>query len=228
MPYVPDRSLQVVPGGLGQWGSFDLCDQVRAGWFWVRLEPTGGGHTLATLVGPEVDHKSDRIGVWPKRAQAKEESLRTLRDRLLESVAEIDRLLGERRDARAVIGAVLGEPVPSPGDPGIQGPVDLEPWVAREVGNLLAFIDHHHTRQLDEDRPNGFRLAASEWEANYAGFKAALPAPPRARVCGRCEDARGLKAATWKCRSCGDMVCEHLCGLKKDREGTCSSCRLKH
>ena len=43
----------------------------------------------------------------------------------------------------------------------------------------------------------------------------------RMKRCRRCP-----KGPLWRCRSCGALCCEHLCGLKKmDGTATCGSCK---
>lgn len=83
---------------------------------------------------------------------------------------------------------------------------------------------------LDADAVKAIlRTYAAERVANASGWvyntiNEALEAKPAAepsKVCGR-----GSCRASWKCRACGRMTCEHLCSLKtKDGAATCSRCK---
>ena len=95
------------------------------------------------------------------------------------------------------------------------------------VANLIA--DQALNGPLDTDAfKEILRKFARERAANASGWVhgaivEALEAHPAEadKVCGR-PSCR----ATWKCRACGRMVCEHRCSLKtKDGAATCGRCK---
>lgn len=107
------RGLAFVEGANGYWEVLRgrLSERVRVGWFWLQVEPTGGNHTLVTL-DTQVETNTTRLGHWPDRGMAKREGLRLLRDRLSQSIREIDRLLEETREP--VVGLQAGTGIQKP------------------------------------------------------------------------------------------------------------------
>lgn len=96
-PFNMEAQYPHIPGGRGNWeteqaDSASFMEQIRVGWFWVATSPAPNGQRYAYLTSHRVEPSAIRLGFWDN-AVVKEEALRALRERLVESIADIDRVL---------------------------------------------------------------------------------------------------------------------------------------